>query len=390
MAVEFSDEELMLLDLVDRFVDEQLMPLEREVIARVVVGEPLALLPDDEERLMSLCKELGLWALDAPEEVGGAALPARVMLAIHERVSRTLVPFRFPPDSPNLHMLMVAGNEEQKKKYMEPYAQGETRSNIAISEPQAGADPAAMRTRAVRDGNEWVVNGRKIWISGADRADFIILMAVTDPDLGARGGITAFIVEKDTPGYIVERSIAMLGGTRTFELVFDDMRIPDSQVLGEVGQGYAPMQHRLTSRRLQIGNTCVAFAERALQMMCEHTQGRVVFGEPLASKQAIQWWIADSEIAIHATRLMVADAATKVDRGDDVRNEASMIKVFATEMATAVIDKAMQSFGAMGMTQELPLFLMSQQIRMSRIYEGPSEAHRMVVARRSLARHAPS
>ena len=387
MTTGFSDEEQMLLDLVDRFVEEQLMPLEAGVIARVSTGEPMSLLPDDEDRLMALCKELGLFGLDAPEEVGGAALSAPVMMAIHERVNRTLVPFRFPPDSPNLHMLMVAGNADQKRRYMEPYAKGEMRSNIAISEPQAGADPSAMRTRAVRDGDEWVINGRKIWISGAADADFIILMAITDPDLGARGGITAFIVEKDTPGYIIERAIPMLGGTRTYELVFDDMRLPDSQVLGQVGDGYGPMQHRLTSRRLEIGGTCIAFAERALKMMCEHVQDRIVFGEPLASKQAIQWWIADSEIAIHATRLMVDDAVAKVERGEDIRNEASMIKVFATEMAGDVIDKAMQSFGAMGMTQELPLFLMSQRIRMSRIYEGPTEAHRMVVARRTLARH---
>ena len=242
----------------------------------------------------------------------------------------------------------------------------------------------------VANADEWVINGRKIWISGAARADFIILMAVTDPDLGARGGMTAFIVDRDTPGYTIERAIPMLGGVRTYELVFEDMRISDRQVLGEVGHGYAPMQHRLTSRRLEMGSNCVALAERALRMMCQHVQDREVFGETLASKQAIQWWIADSEIAIHATRLMVADAAAKADAGEDVRNEASMLKVFATEMATEVVDKAMQSFGAMGMTQELPLYLMSQQLRLARIYEGPTEAHRMVVARRTLARHPTS
>ena len=386
MALVHSDEEQMLLDLVDRFVDEQLLPLERDAIARVTAGQPLGLLPDDEARLLGLCRELGLWALDAPTEVGGAALPARVMLPIHERLSRTVLPFRFPPDSPNLHMLMLAANEDQRARYLEPYAQGRMRSNIAISEPQAGADPAAMRTRAVRDGDEWVVNGRKIWISGAATADFIILMAVTDPDLGARGGMTAFIVDSGTPGYTVERAIPMLGGVRTYELVFEDMRIPHGQVLGEVGQGYAPMQHRLTSRRLEIGSMGVAYAERALRMMCEHVQEREVFGEKLASKQAIQWWIADAQIGIHATRLMVEDAVAKVDAGADIRNEASMLKIQATEMASEVVDRAMQSFGALGMTQELPLFLMAQRLRMSRIYEGPTEAHRMVVARRTLAR----
>jgi alkylation response protein AidB-like acyl-CoA dehydrogenase len=386
MSEEFSDEEIMLFELVDRFVDEQLIPLETGLMARVSDGQPISLLPADERRLLDLCKELGLWALDAPAEVGGAELRAGVMLEIHRRLARTVVPFRFPPDSPNLHMLMLAGNEDQKKRYMEPYAQGEMTSNIAISEPQAGADPSAMRTRAVRDGDEWVVNGRKIWVSGAATADFIILMAVTDPGKGAQG-MTAFIVEKGTPGYIVERAIPMLGGTRTYELVFDDMRLPAVQVLGEVDEGYAPMQHRLTSRRLEIGSTCVAFAERALAMMCGHVQERVVFGETLASKQAIQWWIADAEIAIHATKLMIGDAAAKVERGDDIRNEASMLKVYATEMATDVIDKSMQSFGAMGMTQELPLFLMASQIRLARIYEGPTEAHRMVVARRALRKY---
>lgn len=388
MPLEFSDEEQMLLDLVDRFAEEQLLPLENDLLARAAAGEQLALLPEDDDRLMAMCKELGLWALDAPEEVGGAELPARVMLAIHERLNATVIPFRFPPDSPNLHMLMMAGNEDQKKRYMEPYANGEMRSNIAISEPQAGADPAAMKTRAVQDGDEWVVNGRKIWVSGAGTADFIILMAITDPELGSRGGMTAFIVEKDTPGYIVERAIPMLGGVRTYELVFDDMRLSQAQVLGEVGHGYAPMQHRLTSRRLEMGGTCIAYAERALRMMCEHVSDRVVFGETLASKQAIQWWIADAEMAIHATRLMVDEAIRKVDADEDIRNDASMIKVYATEMATEVIDHAMQSFGAMGMTLEMPLATMAAQIRLARIYEGPTEAHRMVVARRALAKYS--
>ena len=387
LSGDFGEEEVMLLDLVDRFVDEQLIPLETDLLARVSDGEPLALLAEDERRLLDLCKEIGLWALDAPEEVGGAELRAGLMLEIHRRLARTIVPFRFPPDSPNLHMLMLAGNDDQKKRYMEPYAQGEMTSNIAISEPQAGADPAAMRTRAVKDGDEWVINGRKIWVSGAGTADFIILMAVTDPGKGAQG-MTAFIVETGTPGYIVERAIPMLGGVRTYELVFDDMRISDAQVLGEVNEGYAPMQHRLTSRRLEMGSTCVALAERALAMMCEHVQTREVFGETLASKQAIQWWIADAEIAIHATKLMVRDAAAKVERGEDIRNNASMLKVYATEMATDIIDKAMQSFGAMGMTQEFPLYVMANQIRLARIYEGPTEAHRMVVARRALKKYA--
>ncbi len=387
MTVEFAEDERMIIDLVEKFVDDALMPLEKAVMAREAAGGPLALLPEEEEPLLAKCRELGLWALDAPEEVGGAELPTPVMLAIQEKIKSTITPFIFPPDSPNLHMLMAVATPEQKVKYMQPYAQGEMKSCIAISEPGAGGDPAQMKTRAIREDNEWVINGRKIWVSNVPKADFIILMAMTDPDKGARGGITAFIVDQGTPGFIIEREIPMLGGSRTYELIMDDLRLGDSQVLGEVGAGFAPMQKRLTVRRLEMGAMCVGMAERALKMMCEHTQQRETFGHKLSDRQAIQWWIADGATKIHATRLMVMDAAQKQDRGEDVRTVASMIKVFATEMATEILDQAMQSFGAMGMTRELPFAIMSQRLRLARIYEGPTEVHRMVIARRILKQY---
>ncbi len=383
----FSVEEQMLLDLVERFVDDRLMPLERVVLAREAAGQPLELTAEEEQPLLELCRELGLWALDAPEEVGGAALPARVMLAIHERLARTITPFQFPPDSPNLHMLDAVASPEQRAKYLEPYAQGASKSAMAISEPEAGSDPAALRTRAGRDGDHWVINGRKIWVSRVPTSDFTILMAVTDPALGSRGGITAFIVDRDTPGFEIEREIPMLGGLRTYELRLDDLRLHDRQVLGEVGEGFAPMQKRLTVRRLEIGARGVGMASRALAMMCDHVQQREVFGQKLADRQAIQWWIADAATNIHLTRLLVEDAARKADRGEDIRTEASMVKVFATEMASAVVDHAMQSFGAMGMTREMPFGVLSQRLRLSRIYEGPTEVHRMVIARRSIRQY---
>ncbi len=384
MTVEFDEQERMLIELVEKFIDNELYPLEKAVMAREASGEPVSLTDDELKPLLEKCRELGLWALDAPEEVGGVNLPSTVMLAIVERLKATITPFIFPPDSPNLHMLMAVANDAQKEKYMQPYAQGEMKSGIAISEPGAGADPADMKTRAIRDGDEWVINGRKIWVSNVLDADFMILMAVTDPTKGARGGITAFIVDKGTPGFIIEREIPMLGGVRTYELVLEDLRLEDTQVLGEVGQGFAPMQKRLTVRRLEIGAGCVGMASRALKMMCEHTQQRETFGEKLSDRQAIQWWIADAATKIHATRLMVMDAAEQQDRGNDVRTQASMIKVFATEMAGEVIDNAMQSFGAMGMTRELPFAIMAQRLRLMRIYEGPTEVHRMVIARRTL------
>ncbi len=387
MTTNFADEERMLIDLVNKFVENELMPLEKAVMEREAAGGEVALLPEEEAPLRAKCKELGLWALDAPEEVGGSNIRTSVMLAIQEKIKSTVTPFIFPPDSPNLHMMIEVATPEQKKKYMEPYARGELRSNIAISEPGAGGDPAQMKTRAIREGDEWVINGRKIWVSGVPKADFLILMAATDPGKGARGGITAFLMDTNTPGFAIERQIPMLAGARTYELTFDDVRLKDSQVLGTVGQGYAPMQKRLTVRRLEMGAMGVGMAERALKMMCEHTQQRETFGQKLSDRQAIQWWVADAATKIHATRLMVQDAARKQEAGEDIRTEASMIKVYATEMAQETLDNAMQSFGAMGMTRELPFAIMSQRLRLSRIYEGPTEVHRMVIARRTLRKY---
>lgn len=378
------EEHRMLADLVEKFVDRELMPLEKSVLAREAAGGKYGLTPEEEAPLLAKCRELGLWALDVPEELGGANLPTVALMAINEELGRTVVPFTFPPDSPNLHMLLAVASPEQREKYLRPYAEGTAVSAIAISEPGAGGDPAGMTTRAVRDGEDWVINGRKIWVSRVPAADFIIVMARTGE--GKRHeGISAFIVERGTKGFIIEREIAMIGGRRTYELVFEDCRIPGKQLLGTLGQGFAPMQLRLTVRRLQMGAWCLGIARRALAMMCEQAKNRITFGMKLSDRQAIQWWVAEAATQIHACRLMVMDAAAKHDAGQDVRTEASMIKVFATEMAGSVTDHAMQTFGAMGMTKELPLQLLAQQVRVMRVYEGPSEVHRMVIARRILS-----
>ena len=199
-----------------------------------------------------------------------------------------------------------------------------------------------------------------------------------------QGGITSFIVEKGTPGFIIEREIPMLGGELDLRDRVRGLPYPEGLVLGEVGKGYAPMQLRLRTRRLEMGSTCIGIARRALDMLCEHARQRETFGVKLADRQAIQWWIADISTRMHACRLMVRDAADKTDRGEDVRHEASMIKVFATEMAYEACDHAMQTLGALGMTLELPLNALSQKARLMRMYEGPSEVHRQSIARRVL------
>jgi acyl-CoA dehydrogenase len=381
---ELNEEHRMLRDLVAKFVERELMPLEPAVLAREAGGGKIALTPEEEGPLRAKARELGLWGLDVPEEFGGADLPVLPLMAVEEELGRTLTPFIFPPDSPNLHMMLAVADGWQRERYLRPYAEGEARSAMAISEPGAGGDPAGMITRAVPDGNGgWRINGRKIWVSNVPAADFLIVMARTGEGKRAEG-VTAFIVERGAPGLVVEREIAMIGGRRTYELVFEDCRVPDAQVLGAVGKGYAPMQLRLNVRRLQMGARCVGIARRALEMLCAYAKQRVTFGAPLADRQAVQWWIADAATRIHACRLMVASAAATLDAGRDVRHEAGMLKVFATEMAQDVVDNAMQVHGAMGMTKELPLQLMAQQVRVMRVYEGPSEVHRMAIARRVL------
>ncbi len=381
MDFALSDEHRMLKELVARFVQDELMPLEAGVLAREADGKGLGIGPAEQKRLDEVSKSLGLWGLDAPEDIGGVDLPAVAMVGVNEELGKTVTPYTLPPDSPNLRMLAATVNERQREAYLAPYVRGETISAIGISEPGAGADPAGMITRAVRDGDDWIISGRKIWISRAEEADFTILMAVTDKEKGARGGMSAFLVDKGTPGFNVLRKIPMIGGQSTYEIALDDCRVEGWKLLGQEGNGFAPMQLRLGTRRIEMASWSIGMAQRALDMICEYAPQRKTFGLPLSERQAIQWWVADAATRIHAARLMTYDCAWKLDQGRDVRQEISMIKAYSTEMAWEVVDRAMQTFGAMGVTKELPLQLMATRLRTMRIYDGPTEVHKWVVAR---------
>jgi acyl-CoA dehydrogenase len=384
MNFDLDDDHRMLAELVQRFVRDHLMPLEPAVLAREAAGGDSELTADERAVLDAVSKDMGLWSLDAPEEVGGMGMPHVALVAVNEALGSTVAKYTLPPDSPNLMMLAKTVNDRQREAYLAPYARGETISAIGISEPAAGADPAGMKTKAVRaeDGSgDWIINGRKIWITRADECDFTILMAITDPEKGARGGMSAFLVDRDAPGFNVLRRIPMLGGEYTYEVALDDCRVPGWKLLGTEGQGFGPMQVRLGTRRMEMAAWCIGAAQRALDMMTDYAPQRVTFGEKLSQRQSIQWWAADAATKIHATRLMAYDCAWKLDQGRDVRQEISMLKVYATEMASEVIDNAMQCFGAMGMTKEMPLALLAGRVRTMRIYDGPSEVHRMVVAR---------
>jgi acyl-CoA dehydrogenase len=381
MNFELPEEFRMLRELVEHFVDDHLLPLEPNVLQRETAGEGIYITAQERSALDEHSQKLGLWGLDAPEDVGGSDLSAVALVGVNEAIGRSVVPYVLPPDSPNLRMLSATVTDAQRERYLAPYVRGETISAIAISEPGAGSDPAAMRTSAVREGDQWVLNGRKIWITRADVADFSIVMAVTDKEKGARGGISAFLVDSGTQGLNIARKIPMLGGNTTYELEFDNCRIPGDAMLGQEGQGFAPMQLRLSTRRLEMSTWCIGIAQRALDMLLAYAPQRHTFGSPLSEKQTIQNWLAEAEMKIHSARLMAYDTAWKLDQGQSVRREISMLKAHATEMAWQTVDRAMQGFGAMGMTKELPLQQMANEVRLMRIYDGPTEIHHWVVAR---------
>ena len=381
MNFELQDEHRMLRDLVQKFVAQELMPLEAAVLERDALTGDGDLTAEERGKLDTVSKELGLWSLDAPVQDGGMGLPHVALVAVNEALGSTVAKYTLPPDSPNLHMLAATVNEQQREAYLAPYARGETISAIGISEPGAGSDPAGMTTRAVRDGDDWIINGRKIWITRAAEADFTILMAITDPEKRARGGMSAFLVDRVAPGFKVERRIPMVGGEFTYEVVLEDCRVPGWKLLGTEGQGFGPMQIRLGTRRMEIAAWCIGAAQRALDIMCDYAPQRKTFGAKLSERQSVQWWVADGAMHIHAARLMAYDCAWKLDQGMDVRDEISMLKIYATEMAQKIIDDAMQCLGGMGMTRESPLHLLAGRVRTMRIYDGPSEVHRMVVAR---------
>src|SRR5580658_9432871 len=242
----------MLKDLVARFVRDELTPLEAGVLKREAEGQGLVIEEADRLRLDKISRELGLWGLDAPEDIGGSDLPNVAMVGVEEELGRTVTPYTLPPASPNLRMLMATVNERQRALYLEPYVRGAAVSAIAISEPGAGGDPAGMTTHAERDGDDWVINGRKIWISRAADADFTILMAVAD---------------KGTPGFNVLRAIPMVGGATTYEIAIEDCRVEGWKLLGTEGQGFAPMQLRLGTRRIEMASWSIGMAQRALDMI---------------------------------------------------------------------------------------------------------------------------
>ena len=376
--------------LARKIVREEMLPLEQKYLAHPAKSHSLrardalrAIFPPETvQRLYKISQDTGLWGLNIPEEFGGSGLPLLAKAVIMEEFYYCAVPFPFA-EVPNI---LYHCKGDQVERYLKPCIDGTKIAAFAQTEPNAGSDPGGMmKTRAVKDGDSWVINGTKMWISNALAADFVMVQAVTDPERRQRGGITMFLVDRSNPGMkVVEGGLpTWLDQTPSqFIVNFDDCRVPDSAVLGEVGQGFVMGQKWLTIMdRLLRGPFCLGKMQRGLDMSIEWAKQRVTFGKPLAERQAIQWKIVDMYVKIRAVRNLIYEVAARADAGEDVRTEAAVVKLTAAEWGTQVLDDAIQIHGAMGEALELPLSLFYRYVRHARIGGGTDEIQRMMIAR---------
>jgi alkylation response protein AidB-like acyl-CoA dehydrogenase len=367
------------------FMEEHVYPNER------------ALRADDAELIRSLqakAKEQGLWAPHVPPEAGGTGQGFLAYAHLNEEIGRStyaqLVFGCQAPDAGNAEILHLFGTDEQKERWLKPLVAGEIRSFFSMTEPEVpGSDPTTLRTKAVRDGDEWVIDGHKWFSSGADGAAFGIVMAVTDPEAEPHRRASQIVVPSDTRGVEIVGPTPVFGhagsGWSTHcEVWYRGVRVPVENTLGEPGDGFRIAQKRLGPGRIHHVMRWLGQMQRAFELLCSYSLEREAFGSRLADKQTVQNWIADSAAEIHACRLMTLDAAHKIDDGDEARVEVSVIKYYAAQALHDVIDRAIQVHGARGLTDETPLAEMYANARAARIYDGPDEVHRMVVSRRIL------
>ena len=378
---------------VRRFVDDVIKP------AMEPFGHKDEMEPEVRSRYIEALIELrrraqqeGLWLPHMPTEVGGMGLGHVALAMVQAEAAKTRVgPWVFncnAPDEGNMHTLHHWANEEQKKKYLEPLLKGISSSCFAMTEPEvAGSDPTLIQTHAVKDGDEWIINGHKWFISGARRAKFAILIARTELDVppGSRGANTAFIIDLPTPGWNDVREVeTMHGSTGHSEIVIEDLRVHDSQILGGRGNGHRLGQYRLGPARLAHCMRWVAQAETALDMMVDRSLKRYSHGSYLAEKQGVQWMIADSAMELYQCKLMILHAAYKIDKGEDFRTEVSMAKHFVANSLNRIIDRAIQVHGALGYSTDTPLANMMQNARWARFADGADEIHQMRIAENTI------
>lgn len=349
MEFEPNEEQQLIIQTVRRFIREEIWPLEE-----TLDPDAFTLPQEDHDRLVAKTKEMGLYGFPGLDVV------------THTLVAMELSQHRAGLYAPAYGVFQ---SDEERRGF------------IGLSEPSGGSDPArAIQTRAVRDGDEWIINGRKLWTSSADTAEFGTVYARTDSSRG-RAGITAFHVPTDTPGFRVERLVQVLRSHYTTEISFTDMRVPHSAIIGEEGAGFATANDRLSRYRIPYAATCLGPAIRANEMAIDWAKQRVTFGEPLANRQAIQWMLVDNEIDIRTGRWAALAAAQLADQGRPFRFESAMAKILCSEGAGRVVDRSMQIFGGLGMSKDLPLERWFREMRIRRVGEGPNEVQRVIMAR---------
>lgn len=382
MDLTLSDEEREIREWVRTFVRKEIMPFEQDVLARERRNEP-GLPAEERAGLEAKAKESGFFGVQTPEEYGGMGLGALMAALIEIELGRSFVQFKFGGDADNI---LYDANEEQKAKYLLPTIEGTRKSCFGITEPGAGSDAKAIRTTAKREGDEWVINGEKTFITGGNEADFVMVFAVTDPEKGADGGVTCFLADRDM-GWKSEY-IDTMGEWGPAALVFDNVRVPHENILGEEGNGFALAMRWIGRGRYLLPARALGGCERLVEMGMEHARNRSTFGQPIAERQAIQWMIADSAVEIEALRWLVLTAAWQVDQGLDSRQAQSMAKLYGGVKANEIVDRVLQMHGGMGYTRELPIERWYRELRLLRIYEGTDEIQRRTIARNLLKGHA--
>ena len=369
------------------FMDKHVYPAERSLDREDDAALDLI------AALQGKARSAGLWAPHMPPEAGGTGDGFLYYACMNEEIGRSywaqLVFGCQAPDAGNAEILHLYGTPEQRERFLEPLVGGRARSFFSMTEPEvAGSDPTLLRTRAVQDGDDWVIDGQKWFSSGADGSTFGVLFAITDPDAEPHRRGTMILVAAETPGVEI-RPVAVMGHTGRgwnthCEVRYSGVRVPVANTLGERGDAFRIAQKRLGPGRIHHVMRWLGQMQRAFDLMCSYALEREAFGGPLAEKQTVQNWIADSAAEIQACRLLTMDAARKIDEGSEARVEVSLLKFYAAKALGDVIDRAVQVHGARGLTDATPLAQMAAHARGGRIYDGPDEVHRMVVARRIL------
>ena len=384
MDFKLPEELQMLQQNLRRYVDNEMIPYERETL------NGIELKPEWREKFQDGMKKLGLWMMDVPEEYGGPGLSLLAKSIVWQELGRTIaLPAREDGiTGPQVRHILFQLQGEMREKYLMPTLRGEKRACFAQTEPDAGSDPGGMRTTAVLEGDHYVINGVKRFITGAGKSDYMQLMAATDRSKGSRGGISCFIVDMNTPGVKLTAQYETMMGDTPWEIVLDNVRVPVSHRVGEEGKGFGLAQKWLGAGRVKHGSRALGVAERSLEMAVKYSHQRSTFGKPLAERQGIQWQLTDIWMNLDVATLLVRRAASLIDDGQEARVEAYHCKYFADEMAFSAIDRCMQIHGGIALTTDLPIERMWRQQRSYRITEGASEVMRMVIARHVMKAYA--